>query len=79
MILFFKEFISMAKNYRFLKQWFYQNYCLLCALKILSARSSFFIEKNKDLPTINQKLVQTKSFDCVTYPYKLGKRSLTIC
>ena len=35
--VFFTEFFSMVKNYRFLKQWFYHNYCLLWALQMLSS------------------------------------------
>ena len=72
--LVFTEFISMVINYRFLKQWFYHNYCLQCALLMLSGRGPFPNEKNKDLPTINHKSVESKSFCGVTYPKKFGER-----
>ena len=61
----------MVKNYLFLWQWFYRNYCFLCVLQKVSGSGLLFTEKNKNLPAITRKSAEIKWFDGVHNHKKL--------
>ena len=67
------EFISMVKNHRFQKYWFYQNLLFIMRTENVIRKSFFFTEKNKDLPTINQKLVEINHLIVVHININLAK------